>query len=106
MQNYVCVSFNKEQRFEFKFNSTSIGATPEEARRWFDHEFQALGCDVVTPTGKILIVDRILSVAKYAGEKRFLEQPTWAEQFAKYTSAILGRDVIRVDVAAYTIGHG
>lgn len=105
MQNYVCVSFSKDQQFEFKFGSNSIGATPEEARLWFDREFQALGCEVVTPTGKILIVDRILSVAKYAGAQRFLDQPTWAEQFAKYAVAILGRDVIRVDVAGYTIGH-
>jgi hypothetical protein len=45
------------------------GALPEEARRWFDHEF-VLECDVATPTGKTSRRDR-LSVAKYAGEGRF-----------------------------------
>lgn len=105
MQNYVCVSFGKDQQFEFRFGANTLGATMDEARMWFDREFQALGCEVVTPTGKILIVDRILSVAKYAGAGRFAEQPTWAEQFARYVALILGRDVIRVDVAAYTIGY-
>ncbi len=102
MQHHVIVSFGKEKEFEFKFSG---GVTAEEARKWFDHEFLVLECDVATPTGKILAVDRILSVAKYAGDSRFGEQPVWAEQFAKYTAAILNRELIRVDVEHYSIGY-
>ncbi len=102
MQHHVIVSFGKEKHFEFKFASTQ---SPEDARRWFDHEFTVLECDVATPTGKILAVDRILSVAKYAGESRFATQYTWAEQFAKNTAALLGRELIRVDVEHYSIGY-
>ena len=102
MQHLVIVSFGKEKEFEFKFSGAAL---PEEARRWFDHEFTVLECDVATPTGKILAVDRILSVAKYAGEVRFESQHTWAEQFAKYTAALLGRELIRVDVEHYSIGY-
>ncbi|MBS1145626.1 MAG: hypothetical protein H6R14_3032 [Proteobacteria bacterium] len=102
MLHHVIVSFGKEKEFEFKFPGS---AQSEEARKWFDHEFTALECDVVTPTGKILAVDRILSVAKYAGEARFAEQRTWAEQFAKYTAGLLGRELIRVDVEHYSIGY-
>ena len=102
MQHHVIVSFGKDKLFEYKL----VGGTPaDEARQWFDHEFTALECDVATPTGKILAVDRILSVAKYAGEARFQSQGVWAEQFAKYTSAILGRELIRVDVEHYSIGY-
>ena len=60
---------------------------------------------MATPTGKILAVDRILSVAKYAGEGRFREQPAWAETFARNTAALLGRDLIRVDAENYSIGY-
>jgi hypothetical protein len=102
MQHHVIVSFGKEKEFEFKFPA---GAAPEEARKWFDHEFTVLECDVATPTGKILAVDRILSVAKYAGESRFRDQRIWAEQFAKYTAALLGRELIRIDVEHYSIGY-
>lgn len=102
MQHHVIVTFGKEKEYEFKFPG---GAVAEEARKWFDHEFVSLECDVATPTGKILAVDRILSVAKYAGHSRFSEQRTWAEQFAKYTAAILGRELIRVDVEHYSIGY-
>ncbi|MFN4326106.1 MAG: hypothetical protein ACK4FP_09495 [Azonexus sp.] len=102
MQHHVIITFGKEAEFEFKFSG---GRSAEEARKWFDHEFTALECDVATPTGKILAVDRILSVAKYAGEQRFRDQPAWADQFAKNTAALLGRELIRVDVEHYSIGY-
>jgi hypothetical protein len=102
MQHHVIVTFGKDKEFDFKV----IGGSPaDEARKWFDHEFTVLECDVATPTGKILAVDRILSVAKYAGQARFSDQKTWAEQFAKHTAAILGRELIRVDVEHYSIGY-
>lgn len=102
MQHHVIVSFGKEKEFEFKFAG---GIAADEARKWFDHEFTALECDVATPTGKILAVDRILSVAKYAGESRFRDQGDWADRFARGTAAILGRELIRVDVEHYSIGY-
>jgi hypothetical protein len=102
MLHHVIVSFNKDSEFEFKLAG---GTAADEARQWFDREFTALECDVATPTGKILAVDRILSVAKYAGEERFREHQVWAEQFAKNTAAILGRELIRVDVEHYSIGY-
>ena len=86
MQHHVIVSFGKEKEFEFKFSG---GASAEEGRQWFDHEFTVLECDVATPTGKILAVDRILSVAKYAGENRFHAQPVWAEQWCLLLPSLL-----------------
>ncbi|NJD25305.1 MAG: hypothetical protein FIB06_07845 [Betaproteobacteria bacterium] len=102
MQYHVIVSFGRDREYEFKLAG---GAPADEARQWFDREFVALECDVATPTGKILAVDRILSVAKYGGEARFRDQAAWAEQFARNTAAILGRDLIRVDVDNYSIGY-
>lgn len=102
MQHHVIVDFGKEVGFEFKL---SIAGAADEARQWFDREFVALECDVATPTGKVLAVDRILSVAKYAGAQKFRSDPAWAESFAKNAAAILGRDLIRVDVEHYVIGY-
>ena len=106
MQQHVIVSFGKGREFDFRFAPAELaGRSADDARRWFEHEFADLECDVATPTGKVLIIDRILSVARYAGAERFREQANWADQFAKYTAIILGRDLIRVDVAAYAIGY-
>ncbi len=106
MQHHVIVSFGKEKEFEFKFSAVDQSTSAvEEARHWFNREFEALECDVATPTGKVLVVDRILSVARYAGEERFAQRGTWADQFVKYTATVLGRDLIRVDVPNYAIGY-
>lgn len=102
MQHHIIVSFGKDQEFEYRLAGSGAA---DEARQWFDREFVSLECDVATPTGKILAVDRILSVAKYAGVDRFRDQPQWGELFAKHTAAILGRDLIRVDVEQYSIGY-
>lgn len=106
MQHQVIVSFGKNQQFEYRFALGAPDASATEAaRQWFDREFKALGCEVNSPTGKVLVLDRILSVAKYAGEQRFKQQQQWADEFARYTAAMLGRDLIRVDVATYAIGY-
>ena len=102
MQHHVIVSFGKDREFAYKF---ADGASLDDARKWFEHEFSVLNCVVETPTGKILVVDRILSVAKFAGELRFREQATWADQFARYAAAILGRELIRIDIEHYCIGY-
>jgi hypothetical protein len=107
MSRHVIVSFGPSNEFEFSIPATGEGeaSTAEAARQWFDREFVALECDVPSPIGKILNADRILAVAKYAGAHRFRDQRAWAEQFASNAAALLGRDLIRVDVPNYTVGY-
>jgi hypothetical protein len=106
MHHHVIVSFGESREFEYKFSQAEAAKqSPEEARKWFDAEFIALEADVPSPIGKVLLADRILSVAKYAGERRFREQGEWAERYARNAAALLARDFIRVDVANYTVGY-
>ena len=96
----------KERQYEFKFSHTELAAgSPEEARRWFDKEFADLECEPSNPMGKVLIIDKILNVARYGGEQRFIEGKDWAARFARYTALALGRDTVRIDVAAFNIGY-
>ena len=106
MSRHVIVSFGQGNEFEFRIPAVDVAArSTEQARQWFDREFVELECDVPSPIGKILLADRVLSVAKYAGAQRFRERPDWAEEFAKNAAAMLGRDLIRVDVPNYTVGY-
>lgn len=106
MRHQVIVSFGKDRDFEYKLTDADMqGRNPDGARQWFAQEFDTLECDVANPMGKVLLVDLILSVAKYAGEKCFREERDWAENFARNAAVLLGRDLIRVDVANYTVGY-
>lgn len=106
MHQHVIVSFGKDNDVEFKFSSADLqGLAADQARQWLTREFEALEADVAEPTGKLLLADLILSVAKYAGERRFRQEHDWAEQFARNAAVLMGRNVIRVDVANYTVGY-
>jgi hypothetical protein len=102
----VTVSFGKDREYQYKFSQDELAeSSAEEARRWFDKEFADLQCEPSNPVGKVLIIDKILGVARSGGEQRFIDGKSWALQFARYTALALGRDTIRVDVAALSIGY-
>ena len=106
MHQNVIVSFGKDKVYDYKLTPDELaGYTGEQARRWFDRQFQELECDVPSPMGKVLVVDRILSVAKDAGERRFREHAEWGQQFARHAAVMLGREVIRVDADKYSIEY-
>lgn len=106
MLYHVTVAFAKEREYEFKFSDAELaGHSVEEARRWFDKEFNDLECEPTNPMGKVLIIDKILNVARHGGEQRFIDGKAWAAQFARYAALSLGRDVIRIDVATLNIGY-
>jgi hypothetical protein len=55
--------------------------------------------------GKVLIIDKILNVAKYGSEQRFKDGKEWAKTFARNTALALGRDTVKVDVVEFAIGY-
>jgi hypothetical protein len=106
MSRHVIVSFGPGSEFEYRVAAADVAnQSAEAARQWFDREFVALECDVPSPIGKVLVADRVLSVAKYAGVRRFRDEPEWAEQFARNAAVMLGRDLVRVDVPNYSVGY-
>ena len=103
---YVTVVFGKDREYQYKLSPEELEeSSPEEARRWYDREFSELKTDPVNPVGKVLIIDKILDVARGGGEQRFADGQNWATTFARYTALALGREVVRVDVAAYAISY-
>lgn len=106
MLYHVVVSFGRDKQYPYQFSEQElVSSSPEEARRWLDKEYSDLKCEPGNPMGKVLIIDKILSIARSGGEQRFIDGKTWATQFARYTSLALGRDLISVDVEAFRIGY-
>ena len=106
MLYHVTVSFGKDKEYRFEFSPGDLAeGSAEEARRWFDKEFSDLKCEPSSRMGKVLIIDKILNIARDGGEQRFIDGKAWATQFARYTALALGRDTIHVDVEAFAIGY-
>ena len=74
----------------------------EQARRWLDDEFIRLECEPLRPSGKVLLADKVMTVAQAAGARHFAD-PAWAQQFARATVAALSRPIVRVDVPAMAV---
>ncbi len=106
MHRHVIVAFGKDKEVDYKIPAAEVAAqSAAQAQQWFAQEFEALECDVATPIGKVLRSDLVLSVAKYAGERRFRDDPDWARRFATNAASLLDRNVIRVDLGNYTVGY-
>lgn len=100
----VTVSFARDREYEFKLQQSTALPMRDEAQQWLDQEWSDLDCEPNHPLGKVLTLDKLLSVAKYAGEKRFAEGGRWTEDYARSVIAVLGRDSVRIDVAEQVVG--
>lgn len=76
----------------------------EEARRWLDEQFTALDCEPLRPSGKVLLADKVLVVAREAGAQR-LGDATWFHTYARATHAVLARPLIKVDVLGMAVSY-
>ncbi len=101
MSSIVTVVFDRSRDYELIAHA---GPSREDANRWLDAEWEALECEPTNPMGKVLVLDRILGIALYAGEKRFANPGEWSQQYADAVAAVLDRPVVRVDIADRVVG--
>ena len=105
MRGTVIVSFAPGREYELRITA---GDKPlpaaQEGELWLSQQFEELGCTPRSVVGKVLALDRVLEVARAAGEKRFAGDIAWAERYARAVLAILNRPSVRVDVAGDTVG--
>lgn len=101
MSSIVCVVFDRNREYEIIAHA---GTSREAADAWLDDQWQALECEPSNPMGKVILLDKILAIAKYGGEKRFETRGEWAQSYANAVSTVLERPVVRVDVGDRRVG--
>ncbi|CAG2127594.1 hypothetical protein [Cupriavidus plantarum] len=105
MARTLTVVFNNGKEFEFTLTEAELAGIGEDAAwRWFDREYAELDCQASSPVGKVLVIDKILNVARFSGERRFSGDAAWAQEFARHAGRLLDRDKVRVDVGNASIG--
>jgi hypothetical protein len=103
MRSEVCVT--QDERTEWRFElDAAAPMSNAEARDWLDAQFTQLGCEPLRASGKLLLADKVLVVARDAGA-RLLGDAAWGPQFARAASAALGRPVVRVDLRAMAVSY-
>ena len=103
MRREVSVTLSLQQEYRFDLEDQAPMGN-DEGRKWLDTQFTALECEPLRASGKVLTADKVLTVALAAGHSRFAD-PQWSKDFARATSAALGKPVVRVDVPSMTITY-
>ena len=94
-----------DERQEFTFDL--VGDEPmaaDAARQWLDEQFTQMDCEPLRATGKLLLADKVLVVARDAGAA-LLNDAQWGRDFARAASAALAKPVVRIDLGAMTVSY-
>jgi len=103
MHAQVSVRFSPDVTVEIRVPFTSDATARERARDWLDRTYGEFGCEPTRPTGKVLLLDKILGIAEAAGEKHFQRDSAWGESYAQAVSSALDRASVQVDVEGRTV---
>lgn len=101
----VLVKFGEGRDYELALKDRELaGATPDSARRWLARQFVDMGCEPTNPTGKVLLADKILGVARAIGEEPFAENASAAREFARNAVVAFEKTRLSIDVPSLSVG--
>jgi hypothetical protein len=103
MNAQVSIRFGPDLTIEFSVPFASDAAAQVRAREWLERTYDEFGCVPTRPTGKVLLLDRILGIADAAGEKHFQRNPEWGNLYAQAVSSALDRIAVQVNVEERTV---
>ncbi|MDC8785441.1 hypothetical protein [Roseateles koreensis] len=103
MHSSVKVVFSPAQEFDLHVDASEV-LSFEAARRWLDEQFVKHECEPMRGSGKVLIADKIVSVAAAVGPAAFAD-PAFALDYARAASGALSKALLRVDVAKHAISY-
>ena len=101
MRSEIRVVADNGQEFKFDLDQATP-LTPQAGREWLDAEFTRLECEPLRPTGKLLLADKVVVLAREAGAVR-LADPAWGPQFAAAAAAALAKPTALIDAQAMSV---
>ncbi|MDS1139850.1 hypothetical protein RE432_05340 [Pusillimonas sp. SM2304] len=104
MRSVVTVIFNSRQSLELGVDVEPDSAGSQAARDWFDATWVRLGCEPLRPSGKILLLDKILGVADALGHAQLSQDAQQAQEFARQAALALQKPRITVDLPGLVVG--
>ena len=105
MRHQVTIIFSPKQTLEFAFNALDLSdAAIESAQQWLAAKWEELECEPFRPSGKVLLLHRILGIAQEVGYHQLSELGDIADIFAKIIATALDAQHAVVDIPALTVG--
>lgn len=103
MRSTVTVVFNARQSLDFDVDVEPTPQAAQDARAWFDQAWLRLGCEPLRPSGKVLLLDKILGVADALGHTLLAQDAQQAQEYAERTALALDKPRVTVDLPGMVV---
>lgn len=101
----VTVVFDARRTVNLSVTVEASAQGAEAARDWFDSAWVMLGCEPLPPSGKVLLLDKVLGVADALGYDTLSSDPKESQEFARQLALALDRPNITVDLPGLVVGY-
>lgn len=102
MRGTVTIIFNARQNLDIEADTGDLSG--QQARAWFDQTWERLGCEPLRPSGKVLLLDKILGVADTYGHGQLAGNADLAAEFARNAMAAVDASRVTVDLPGLSVG--
>ncbi|MBP6019637.1 MAG: hypothetical protein KA735_09105 [Burkholderiaceae bacterium] len=104
MRSDVTIVFNSRQSIELTVEVEPGGQASVDARDWFDASWTELDCEPLRASGKVLLLDKILGVARALGYATLSKDAAQAQEFAIQSALALEKPRVTVDLPSLSVG--
>lgn len=104
MRCVVTIIFGPEQRLELPVDVQTSALGSMNAREWFEDNWVRLECEPTRASGKVLLLDKILSVTEALGYPLLSGNREQADELAFHTALALEKPHITIDLMDQTVG--
>jgi len=105
MRSDVTVIFDARRTVDLSVDVVPSAQAAGDARDWFDAAWETLGCEPLRPSGKVLLLDKIMGVADALGYDTLTSDAKEAREFAQHAALALDKPRIIVDLPGLSVGY-
>ena len=103
MRCVVTIIFGPDQVLELPVDVVTSTMASMHAREWFEDNWVRLECEPIRASGKVLLLDKILSVAEAVGYPLLLQSDAHAYELATQAALALNKPVITINLVDQTV---
>lgn len=103
MRAIVLVIFNPRQQLELVTSVQPDAQASAASRDWLDQIWERLGCEPLRPSGKVLLLDKIMGVADALGHDVLSQDQDRAQEFARHCLQALQSTRVTVDLPGLAV---
>lgn len=105
MRSEISFVFSPRNTLDVVVVADPTDANAQAARKWLDDTWEEMGCEPVRPSGKVLLLDKILGVTDAYGFSALSDDEARAQELALQIAHALGKPRVTVDLPGLRVGY-